>query len=401
MRKPEPLGTEFKCAVDGLTGTLLWLEIQEGKARMANKEHQKTLGATAACVLRGLQFLQEMTTIPPLPPASPSEENDDDVPEVTPKLHLADSWFGSVTAAENVAKAGHHAIFIIKTGSSRVPKKFLEDKMKDYPGGTWITLEGQTENGVDLICIGYKYNKKKVLVFLTTRGAGATLDGDPYEARFPDRYGNVCTRDIARPEVISTYFKYCNVVDLHNQARQCDLALEKKWVTQDGYFRLYTTMIGMNVVDCWKQRKFVKHKEDSVCQFADLLAADMIELTCTKEVEKEGEFSEDTPEVRSPAAVVSISKQEDVSGISSVNGVQQTHTKEIIKGQLRCVWCSRVNLMQSKTQMRCKECGKGFCRDNTGRGCWSHHVALGGCPQAPPKGTKRKLKREIENEEKG
>ena len=30
-RKPEPLGTEFKVAMDGLTGKLLFLEIQEGK----------------------------------------------------------------------------------------------------------------------------------------------------------------------------------------------------------------------------------------------------------------------------------------------------------------------------------------------------------------------------------
>ena len=29
-RKPEPLGTELKVAMDGLIGKLLWLEIQEG-----------------------------------------------------------------------------------------------------------------------------------------------------------------------------------------------------------------------------------------------------------------------------------------------------------------------------------------------------------------------------------
>ena len=199
MRKPEPLGTEFKCAIDGLTSTLLWLEGQEGKERMAKKEHQQSLGATAACVVQGLQFLQNMTTIPtvqygPSPPTSPSDEaaestetpsDDEDeegIPAFPPKLHIGDSWFGSVTAAESVAKAGHHAIFIVKTNHTRVPKKFLEDTMKDYPGGTWITLEGRTEEGVDLICIGYKYNKKKVLVFLSTKGAGPTTDGPPYEA---------------------------------------------------------------------------------------------------------------------------------------------------------------------------------------------------------------------------
>ena len=57
--------------------------------------------------------------------------------------------------------AGHHLYFLVKTGYSRSPKVFLEDKMKDYLGGFWITLEAKTEHeDVDLICIGYKYNKK-------------------------------------------------------------------------------------------------------------------------------------------------------------------------------------------------------------------------------------------------
>ena len=37
QRKPEPLGTEFKCIVDGFTGIMLWLEVQEGKERMKSK----------------------------------------------------------------------------------------------------------------------------------------------------------------------------------------------------------------------------------------------------------------------------------------------------------------------------------------------------------------------------
>ena len=33
-RKPEPLGTEFKVAMDGLTGKSLFLKIQEGKSKI-------------------------------------------------------------------------------------------------------------------------------------------------------------------------------------------------------------------------------------------------------------------------------------------------------------------------------------------------------------------------------
>ena len=54
MRKPEPLGTEFKTIVDGLSGIMLWVEVQEGKDRMAKHQHTSELGGTAACVVRGV-----------------------------------------------------------------------------------------------------------------------------------------------------------------------------------------------------------------------------------------------------------------------------------------------------------------------------------------------------------
>ena len=51
-RKPEPLGTEFINIVDRLTGAILWLEIQEGKSRMATKEYQY-IESSCDRVLRG------------------------------------------------------------------------------------------------------------------------------------------------------------------------------------------------------------------------------------------------------------------------------------------------------------------------------------------------------------
>ena len=58
------------------------------------------------------------------------------------------------------------------------------------------------------------------------------------------------------------------------------MALEKKWVTQDGYFRLYTTLLGTNVTDAWKIMRAQNKKELSpptIVEFADALAWEMIE----------------------------------------------------------------------------------------------------------------------------
>ena len=220
-------------------------------------------------------------------------------------LWLGDSWFGSVKTVANIGMMGHHAVMVIKTAHSRSPKKFFEETMADFPGGTWMVMEGRAEKeGVDLISVGYKYNKRKVLTFVMTKGAGKTLTclvdcwikiltflflilllgktspGKPYEAKFPDKFGNVCVHQVARPAVLSTYFQYSNSIDLHNQSWQYDLALEKKWVTQDPYFRLYTTSIGMLVTDMWKIYRESSQDtltSSSIVHFSDALAYEMIQ----------------------------------------------------------------------------------------------------------------------------
>ena len=109
-----------------------------------------------------------------------------------------------------------------------------------------------------------------------TKRAGATTRGEPYEARFPDKFGNVYIRHVARTDIISNYFKISDVVDVYNQERQYELALGTKWVTQDPYFRLYTTMVGMNVTDIWKLEKLKKKKDMTIKEFADILVSDLM-----------------------------------------------------------------------------------------------------------------------------
>ena len=372
QRKPEPLGTEFKCVVDGFSGVMLWMEVQEGKERMRQKEFS-SLGGTAACTLRGVKATRDFKNLPV----------DECSVEEPIRCFYGDSWFGSVKAISNIAKAGHHAVMMIKTSHSRTPKKWLERTMSDMPGGTWIVMEGQDEKeNVPLICIGYKYNKKKTLVFLTTRGAGSTTKGEPYEARFPDKYGNLCVRHIARPQVISLYFKYSNVVDIHNQSRQADLSLEKKWVTEDCYFRIYTTILGIIVTDTWKLFKDKHHKgfcKVSISEFSDILAKELLDQAKEATLPVTNISGTETTDTESQVSQLTTQASTIKGGI---------HTRDFLKGgkQVRCIWCSRVNLVEKKTTLKCLECGKGFCRNH----CWSHHVAHGGVPAAPKYGTKKR-----------
>ena len=76
------------------------------------------------------------------------------------------------------------------------------------------------------------------------------------------------------PELMSKHFRYSDVVDLHNQSRQFDLHLNNKWVTQSGYFKL---MVGMSITDTCKIYKSLDQNTITICQYADILAGDMME----------------------------------------------------------------------------------------------------------------------------
>jgi hypothetical protein len=114
-----------------------------------------------------------------------------------------------------------------------------------------------TPDGTDLVFSGYKYNSRDMQCFIHTKDAGSTLLGQPYKARHGDRYGNVVSRDVQRPEVISRYFQKSNVIDAHNHARQFESSTrEIVGITHDCWFRLITTIIGFTIPDAWKALRY-------------------------------------------------------------------------------------------------------------------------------------------------
>ena len=118
-----------------------------------------------------------------------------------------------------------------------------------------MALQGNVD-GIPLLCIGYKYNKKTTLHFMCTSGAGSTGPGEPYKMKLSDNHGNIHICKVSRPAVISKFLKHGNSVDVHNHLRQYSLKLEKKWVTLDCWFRLTTTLMGISAVDAFRLAKF-------------------------------------------------------------------------------------------------------------------------------------------------
>ena len=206
---------------DSATGIFLHLELQRGKKEMKKPElleFANQFGGTVAC---SKQSAKETVQ---------NNNNDNDIKN----LWMGDSWFGSVKTAVQVAEYGNF-IGIVKTAHSFYPKQWLEEKMKGWPGGSHLVLEG-TKDNIPLIAIGYKYNKKKVICFIATKGSGHTEPGQPYEATWKDENGGNMVRYVNQPQLVALYFGASNIIDKGNQSRQSDLRLEKHWVTNDGFF---------------------------------------------------------------------------------------------------------------------------------------------------------------------
>ena len=242
------------------------MEIQRGSAGMKDALYNRQFGATAGCTLRLLE-----NTI---------AEGDQEVRHGI----RGDAWFGSVLTTSEVGIRGHEGVFQVKTNSALYPKSFIEEALKEAPGGVHIVLKGSAPNGVPLVAIGYRYSRKTTLYFVATENAGSTAKGDSYIMKYTDSYGNICTRLVDRPDLISKFFATSNTIDTHNQLRQFNLALEKKWLTKNPYFRLSTTLLGINVVDTYHLSSWhgvinYSRKDDkklSVCTFAGILSYQLI-----------------------------------------------------------------------------------------------------------------------------
>jgi hypothetical protein len=131
---------------------MLYLEIQRGKVEMPKwSARYRELGATASCTVRAAT---EMAN-------SGQKEIDH-----RRNCILGDSWFASIKTAEAIHEAGHEWIGIVKTSHSLFPKKELEDKLKNWPGGMSLLMEAMTSKGVKLLTIGYKYNSLRCYALL-------------------------------------------------------------------------------------------------------------------------------------------------------------------------------------------------------------------------------------------
>ena len=93
-----------------------------------------------------------------------------------------------------------------------------------------IIVMESARNEEIIYAMGYKYKLSKVLSFIPTPVAGASLSINPYKAWCYDHHGNFHAHFFLRPHTISSLFDHINYIGMQNHSRQCGLAIEKAWM---------------------------------------------------------------------------------------------------------------------------------------------------------------------------
>jgi len=181
------VGTEFKTTACPMTGIIRYMEMQQGKEGMKSQKFNKEIGATAGCTL---QLLLNTT---------PQEK------EGVRHCIRVDAWFGSFHTANEVALMGHDGIFQIKQYHALFPKDYIEEALKQAPGSIHILLDGMIQDEVKVIALGYRYSQKTVLHFVLTEMAGNSKPGIPYQMKYTNSFGNICSRYVDHPQVVSNF----------------------------------------------------------------------------------------------------------------------------------------------------------------------------------------------------
>ena len=254
-RKPEPVGSEFKCIADTVSGVMMALELQEGKLPMSKKEYHTELGATAACTKR-------MVKLAGLNGSS--------------RVVIGDSWFASRKTCLALLASGVHFIGNVKTAHAFFPKAVITQDCRSLARGSHVVYEDMETQRV--FAVGWKCGETKTTMTIVST-CGVTLPGSLAQVERQDEYGNASKVKYPRPVIAEIYQESAGVIDYHNRVRQGQLALEKKWITTRWDFRIFTTIFGICVTDTFLASRYFtpdRFSDHTPLDFVGALTKDMM-----------------------------------------------------------------------------------------------------------------------------
>ena len=351
-RKPQPLGTELKSVCEGTFGMCVYIEIQKGKVRMAQKKWARTYGATTGCTLRLLDKLKL------------SELGD---PSPKKRCVYADSWFASYkTTMALREELGLHFTGPIKTAHASFPIENMRATLATMKRGEHMVLECLDRDNI--WAIGWQDNHFKT--YITTHGH--TRPGKPAHKKRQDIDGTNYVKEVTRPHILAKYQDEMGHVDRHNQFRQGLLHLAKTWKTKTWQTRIQLELLGLTLVDaflacrvCMPQWKAMLDHESVFWKFAQAVITQLDSRPASERVTREDEEADPTFNC----------KHVSMGRYKIATGPYRGHLK---MKQSRCKYCKeRMKQIHQKGRAppTCFECSFHSVAVCKKFNCWQRHLA--------------------------
>jgi len=234
IRKPKSVELEITNVACATSGMMLFLELKEGKDKMANREFSAYI----------------------VPPGRPAKTHTSLTLRLTKNWHgtqrtvVGDSRFASVNTAVALKKHGLYFIGNVKVAKTLYPHKYLNHFFPVDKKGVCSCAKGSsltlTAKEADVNLIAHAWSDRTRFFFVST--GGTTMPAPP-DATVRSR------STTQRTMIANEYFSGAESIDVHNHFRQGGTALEDIRTTK-WYWRVIWTIVGMVETDsylAWRQ----------------------------------------------------------------------------------------------------------------------------------------------------
>ena len=331
-RKPEA-GCEIQDACCGRSGVMLRLKLVKTASEEEHGDRTDNDG-----LLHGTKVLRSLV--------QPWAFSDRTV--------VADSYFSSVGAADEMSRLGIGFIGVVKTATRQYPLQYLShlelSDRGDFRGVITLHPNGAPSR------LAFVWMDRDRRYFISNTSSLA--EGAPYIRERWRQVAEVETNEepqmteltIPMPKAAEVYYSACGMIDRHNRSRQDNLQLERKLGTKEWHRRVNFSILGIIIVDTWLVYKgFFHDAAEPEKDFYDRLAEELIDNAYDSPVtRRRGRSMYSTP---SPLASAF---HQDGSARSGL-GIHITPTKRKRKGknyllQGNCKVCKK------KTTNICSSC---------------------------------------------
>lgn len=362
-RKPES-GCEIQNAACGRSGIMLRLKLV--KTVRDQEEGEDSDGESNEGLIHGCVVLKEL---------------------VEPWFHTqrtvcADSYFASVSTAQELGRLGLGFVGVVKTASRKFPMAYLQ-AIHAPPGqerGWWKGVVNKQNGLASMYAFVWVDRERRFFITNTS----SLCSGQPYTRIRWRQLQPVETQElperveltIDQPEAAEVYYDTCGKIDLHNRRRHDTLRLERKLEVKDWSKRVNLTILGMIIVDSFLLYSQLIDKHEPEHQFYTFLAEELIDNTYDSMARRSSRQSnaseEGTPTSATRAIAPSGRPRAGINIHLTPTKRRRKETKYLLQG--RCTICAK------KTTHTCSRCaddrGKDvwLCTTKAGRFCFSQHL---------------------------